>query len=32
MEQISGLGQFSDLNAFSGLSGMKANFFSGLEV
>ena len=27
MEQISGLGQFSDLNALSGLSGLEANYF-----
>ena len=27
MEQIIGLGQFSDLNAFSGLSGLEANYF-----
>ena len=37
LEKISGLGQFSDLNALSGLSGSKAIFladmkFSGLKL
>ena len=27
LEKISGLGQYSDLKALSGLSGSKANFF-----
>ena len=32
IEQISVLGQFSDLNVLSGLSELKANFFSGYGV